>query len=253
MFGERHARWQCFWCLCEARVCCRSCALSLQSTRAARACLVHAFLSCCVLCDSVQRHVRFDLQQRRPCGGMAGRAARPFPWPPRPPRHPPPAWIAATAERHREAREPPSAAAATAARWTAAASAYTRGQAVEERVPGTENMCEVAQFAARELVKLRKMLAVSPAAFEPPRHTVIIEGRPLQVRACAACAHQLRPPSSLRFFVQASPLHGCIWARTYGTPWSFRNDRHTASRRELCMWFAAFPPRAHAEPFAGTQ
>ena len=155
----------------------------------ARACFLLSSGSCCVLRDAVRRHVRFELEARRPFGGMASRPARPFPGPPCPPRHPPPPWIAATAERFQQAREPPSAAAATAARWTAAAGAYTRGGAVEERVPGTENMSEAAQLAARELVTLRQTLAVSAASFEPPRHTMIIEGRPLQVVAFATCSH----------------------------------------------------------------
>ena len=179
-----------------------------------RACFLLSSCSCCVLRDAVRRHVRFELEARRPFGGMASRPARPFPGPPCPPRHPPPPWIAATAERFQQAREPPSAAAATAARWTAAAGAYTRGGAVEERVPGTENMSEAAQLAARELVTLRQTLAVSAASFEPPRHTMIIEGRPLQVVAFATCVQKSRP---LRFF-----LFSFVWCGCMNEVWSLQ-------------------------------
>ena len=101
-----------------------------------------------------------------------------------------PAWIAATAERHAAARATPGPGAAAAARWTAAASAYARGGEVLSRVPGTESMPAEAQAAACELAKARRHLGLSPAAFEPTRHTMIIEGRPLQVPGADAWTRQ---------------------------------------------------------------
>ena len=46
---------------------------------------------------------------------------------PAPPPHPPAAWLAATAQRHEQARQRPAPTAPAAQRWTAAAEAYTRG------------------------------------------------------------------------------------------------------------------------------
>ena len=149
--------------------------------------LVHAPASWSLLRIATRCHIRDVVQQQCLCRVMAARAPRPPSGPPRPPRHPPPAWIAATAERHRVAREAPPAAAATPARWTAAASAYTHEAEVLSRIPGTENMSPAAQAVASELAKIRRNSGVSPAAFEPPRLTMIIEGRPVQVPA-AGCS-----------------------------------------------------------------
>ena len=46
-----------------------------------------------------------------------------------------------------------------------------------------------AQAAAAELAQIRKNLGVAPAAFEPGRRTMIIEGRPLQVLCSAMCMY----------------------------------------------------------------
>jgi hypothetical protein len=100
---------------------------------------------------------------------------------PAPPLHPPAAWLVAEAQRHEQAREDPPPSAPAAQRWTAAAGAYTRGtREAAEPIAGTESMSPLARAAARELAIIRANLAVTPAVFEPSRHTMVIEGRPVQ-------------------------------------------------------------------------
>jgi hypothetical protein len=140
------------------------------------------------------------------CSSMAGRGPGRAPPAPRPPLLPPPAWIAATAERHAAARATPDPAAAAAARWTAAASAYARGGEALSRVPGTESMSAEAQAAACELAKLWRNLGLSPAAFEPTRHTMIIGGRPLQVPGADAWMRQEAPAENVTVEVCSSAL-----------------------------------------------
>ena len=101
---------------------------------------------------------------------------------PAPPPHPPAAWLAAAAQRHEQARQHPAPTAPAAQRWTAAAEAYTRGaREAAEPIAGTESMSPLARAAARELATIRANLGVTPAVFEPSRHTMVIEGRPVQV------------------------------------------------------------------------
>lgn len=100
---------------------------------------------------------------------------------PAPPQHPPEAWIVATARRHDEARQHPPATAPAAQRWTAAAGTYTRSAcSAAEPIAGTETMSPLARAAARELTTIRANLGMTPAMFEPSRHTMVIEGRPVQ-------------------------------------------------------------------------
>ena len=56
-------------------------------------------------------------------------------------------------------------------------------------MPGTESMSAEAQAAACELAKARRNLGFSPA-LEPTRHTMIIEGRPLQAPGADAWTRQ---------------------------------------------------------------
>jgi hypothetical protein len=100
---------------------------------------------------------------------------------PVPPQQPTEAWIAATAQRHERARQDPAPSAAAAQRWTAAAGAYTRGATeAAEPIAGTETTSPLARAAARELATIRANLGVTPAMLEPSRHTMVIEGRPVQ-------------------------------------------------------------------------
>ena len=117
---------------------------------------------------------------------MAARRPRPVRGGPRPPQQPPPAWIAATAERHRVGRAVPDPDAPAAARWTTAAALYHRPGELDTPTPGTERMPLAAQAAAAELMTIRGNLGLSAAAFEPTRHTMVIEGRPVQVPAHTA-------------------------------------------------------------------
>ena len=128
-------------------------ALPLHRGAVLLCCQVHAHVASSFLVYATRWPIAALVQPQRLAADMAGRAPRPRGGHPRPPTGPPPAWIAARAERHGVACEAPPQLRRLRPGGELQQARATAEGAVAARVPASENLRASPSSAAGELQK----------------------------------------------------------------------------------------------------